>query len=416
MGLDHYPGNRRIGYPKDPLDSFGRTRIAMPFNVFDAQFNYDTQPSLFHQLVIGGSVSHVPSRSAIRLSTDGTTLGNKAVFQSKQYFRYQPGKAHNIMWTSVLGIAETNVRTIIGLYDEEDGLAFILSELGIGVLRRTSTSGVPVDTITLQADWNLDTLDGSRNNKNPSGMNLDTNKNNIFVIDMQWLGAGRVRYGFDFSGHITYVHQIQWANTSLLPYMRTGNLPFRVEIENIGIATNVAAIDFTCVIINSGGGSKPFGLMRSTNNAEATDGSTPLRNVSSGNQPLPVISIRPRTTFNSLINRGLVLPSQYQIISKTASIVYSLILNGSLTGASFADVDTENSIVEVDVVATAISGGVVIKSGYVGGAAMEEFALAEITLSNNIAGDGTDVLSVVISLAGGTGSDCAGAFTWKEER
>lgn len=416
--IEYYPGVEHIGYPADPMDSFGRLNVAEPFTLIEAQFNYGLQPSLFQESVNNGSVTHLPLSSAIRLSTGGTASGNKATFQSRRYFRYQPGKAHQAMWTCVMGEQANNVRKIAGVIDDQDGLAFIQTGAGLGVLRRTSTSGSAVDNIIWQSAWNLDKLDGN----GLSRQNLDMTKDNIFVIDYQWLGAGRVRWGFDFSGHVTYCHQLQWANTDPLPYMRTGNLPFRIEIGNTGIADDETELDFTCLVISSGGGSEPFSLVRSTSNDVASAGVTPLRTVTA--TPLPTLSIRPRTTFNGLTNRGQVRPVKCQIASKDAPVAYSVIRNGTLTGASFSDVDSADSNVEVDVSATAISGGTVIASGYLGaGAGMQAMGTMMVdlegvcnTLSNNIPGDEAEILSVVISLINGAPSGCSGAFSWDELR
>lgn len=417
--IKHLPGAEHIRYPtEDPLDSFGRARISAPFAIFDAQFNYDLQPSWFQQEVLNGSIIHIPAHSAVRLSTGGTAVGNGAIFQTRNYWRYLPGMAHQIVWTCTFGDPATGVVRTAGLYDDEDGLAFVQDELGIGILRRTSTSGSPIDNIVRQADWNLDKLDGT----GQSNQLLDSGSDNIFIIDFQWLGAGLVRWGFDFSGQITYCHQSQWANTEEVPFMRTANLPFRVEIENTDTADSEAIFDFTCVALNSGGGSEPFPLIRSTSNDEASGGATPLRPVTSSNEPLPILSIRPRMTFNSLISRGQVRPTSFQVTSKNAPIAYAVILNGVLTGAVFADVNTSDSIVQADVSATAIGGGIVLQSGYLGAGAgmqvMENIVseLENIVLSNNIPGDETEILSLVVSLTDGVPSDCAGAFTWEELR
>lgn len=417
--IDHYAGQEHIAYSGvEPLDSFGRIRVSPPFTIFDSQFNYDLQPSLFQQQVINGSITHMPFVSTVRLSTDSITVGSSAILQSKRYLRYLPGMSHQVVWTCVFGDPETGVVRTVGLLDDEDGLGFIQDETGIGILRRTSTSGSPVDNIIPQSEWNLDRLDGSGEGRQV----LDVSSDNIYVIDFQWLGAGRIRWGLDFSGHITYVHQVQWANSAEVPFMRTANLPFRVSIENVATADTTASFDFTCVVINSEGGSEPSPLIRSTSNDEASGGVTSLRNVSSSNEPLPVLSIRLRTSFKSLTNRGQVIPTSYTIASKDAPVAYAIILNGVLTGASFANVNTVNSIVEVDDSATAISGGIVIDSGYLGaGAGMQVMEtvilkLKNIILSNNIAGNETEILSLVISLVGGVPSDCAGAFTWGELR
>lgn len=417
--VDHYPGPEHIAYdPIDPLDSFGRIRVSPPFPLFDIQFNYDLQPSWFQQEVVNGNVTHIPARSTVRLSTGGVAIGNSAILQSRIYFRYLPGMSHQVVFTCIFGDPETGIIRTIGLLDAEDGLGFVQDESGIGILRRTSTSGVAVDNIVPRSEWNLDKLDGSGLGKQV----LDASKNNIFIVDFQWLGAGRVRWGFDFSGHITYVHQLQWANTEEVPFMRTANLPFRVEIENVATADSEATLDFTCVAINSGGGSEPFPLIRSTSNDVASGGTVSLRQVTGVNQPLPILSIRPCTTFNNLVFRGQVLPISFQVVSKDSPIGYAIILDGVLTGDSFADVNTTDSTVQADVSATSISGGVVLASGYLGaGAGMQvmETVFRELTnviLSNNIAGNETETLSLVISLADGVPSDCAGAFKWKELR
>lgn len=417
-GIEHLPGEKRVAYPPEPLDSFGRLKVVNPFSVFDMQFYYDLQPLWFEQSVVNGSVTHLPDISGVRLSTGGTTSGNRALFQTRQYFQYQPNRSHHMVWTCILGDPANNVQKTIGLIDDNDGLAFMQDSTGLSVIRRSSTSGSPVDVVIDQADWNLDPLNG----EGPSGVDLDISKDNIFIIDMQWLGAGRVRYGFDFGGHTTYVHQVQFANTEDVPFMKTANLPFRVEIENTGVADAEETCDFVCVAIGSEGGSERDYIKLSTSNAVAAGGAAPLRAVNTGNAPVPILSIKPRTAFNGLTNRSLTRPLSCQIGSQNAAITYSVVLNGSLTGASFADVDTTNSAVEVDVAATAISGGVVVESGYLGGEPgaltiqTKEVDLRKAFLSNNIAGDTTDVLTLVIGLATATSSNCGGGFTWTEQR
>jgi hypothetical protein len=58
--------------------------------------------------------------------------------------------------------------------------------------------------IVPQSQWNVDRLDGT----GPSKVNIDFTKSQIFVTDYQWLGVGRVRFGFYAYGKIHYCHQI----------------------------------------------------------------------------------------------------------------------------------------------------------------------------------------------------------------
>ena len=232
------------------LDAFGRFRVSEPFNVFDMQFNYDLQPLFFEESATGtGDVTHIPNSSAARLTTGGATDTNGVIFQTKEYFRYQPGKSQFVVWTCILGSKTSNVRKRIGLFDADNGFFFEQDGTNLKIVRRTKTSGSVVDNAVNQSSWNLDVLDGTGR----SGITLDESKDNIYIIDFQWLGAGRIRYGFDFGGQITYVHQIKFANTEAVPFTTTGDLPFRAEIFNTSTAAGTTTFDFTCVAIASEG-------------------------------------------------------------------------------------------------------------------------------------------------------------------
>ncbi len=345
---------------------------------------------------------------------DVTTASGDAVIRQSPYLRYQPGKSQFVAFTCILGSKTSNVRKRIGLFDDENGFFFEQDGTNLKIVRRTKTSGSIVDNAVNQSSWNLDILDGT----GKSGITIDESKDNLYVIDYQWLGSGRIRYGFDFGGQITYFHQINFANTETVPFTVTGDLPFRAEIFNTGTAAGTTTFDFTCVGVASEGGFNPLGIPGSAAN-------TVLRNVTTANDPLPIISIRPRTTLNSITYRGVIIPKSVDIMSEDTTVRWEIILNGSLTGASFADVDTTNSGARVDVAATAITGGLVIDGGFLTGARdktesghVGEDLMSKLFLTNDVAGTTSDILTIAISIinSAGTASDCAGAFTWKEER
>ena len=413
--MSHIQNVKITTQDSEALDAFGRFRVSQPYSIFDTQFTYDKMPLFFEETFVGnGSVTHQPNISAVRLSTGGVNTNDESIFTSRRYFRYQPGKSAFVAFTSILGAKKSNVTKRIGMFDADNGVFFEQDGTNFKVVRRTKTSGAVVDNVINQADWNLDVLDGS----GKSGITLDESKDNIYVMDYQWLGAGRIRFGFDFGGQITYCHQIKFANTEAVPFMSTGDLPFEVSIKNTGTAVSSTDLDFTCLAVMSEGGFNPLGIPGSVQN-------TALRNVTTGNDPLPIISMRPRTIFNSITNRDLVIPKSFGIVSEDATVRYEIILNGSLTGASFTHVDTTNSVVEFDVAATAITGGLVIASGFLTGGKdrnesgnVNEELMSKLLLSNDRAGTTTDILTIAISIinSAGTASDCGGAFTWKEER
>jgi hypothetical protein len=75
------------------------------------------------------------------------------------------------------------------------------------------------------------------------------------------------------------------------------------------------------------------------------------------------------------------------------------------------------------VAATAISGGFVIDSGFLTGQKDKKEAgidrrglMAKLTLSQNIAGNSGDILSVVMTRMEASDAKCSAAFTWEEFR
>ena len=82
-----------------------------------------------------------------------------------------------------------------------------------------------------QSSWNLDRCNGT----GPSGYNLDIGKMQMCYIDYTWYGAGFVRFGFRMTnGNVIYAHKIANNNVNNQAYMRSGNLPARYEVSNLG--------------------------------------------------------------------------------------------------------------------------------------------------------------------------------------
>lgn len=389
------------------LDAFGRLRVSNPFNTFDIQHQYNKQPLFWEEsTVTGGSSAHDPNRSSVKLTVDGTNNA-EVVRQTKQYFRYQPGKSQYIAMTGNIGVKKTGVRQRWGYFDDDNGIFFEQDATNLKVVRRTKTTGSVVDDAVNQDDWNIDKLDGN----GLSEITLDTSKSNIYVIDLQWLGTGRVRLGVDMGGIILYCHEFINANDLTVPYMTTANLPIRYTIKNISAIGTSTDLLITCLAVTSEGGFNPLGV------PGAADNGVTKRAVSG---ELPLISIRPALTFNSITNRGTTLPKAFSLLSEDDIVFYKIVLNGSLTNASFSDVDATNSIVQKDVAATAISGGLVVDSGYLTGAKDKKEAgtvnqplMSKLVLTVSKDASTSDILSLVVNKVNNN-SDCLGGFSWIE--
>jgi len=96
-----------------------------------------------------------------------------------------------------------------------------------------------IDTKAPQGDWNLDNCDGS----GPSGFILDITKIQMAYMDYSWYGAGKIRFGFkDQNGHVKYIHEFKHNNRLTEAYFRSGNLPARYEIQNVGIPSYIPSL------------------------------------------------------------------------------------------------------------------------------------------------------------------------------
>jgi hypothetical protein len=384
--------------------------MSAPVSTFESQFNYDLEPLKYSNSTNGaGAITHLPNESAAQLSTGGTTSGDYAIMQTKRYHRYQTGKSQLILMTGNLGAGKANVRQRVGYFDAGNGLFFEQTETAKKIVVRTSTSGSPVDTAVSQSSWNLDTLDGT----GASGITIDWAMSQIFMIDFEWLGTGRVRFGFIVDGLPVYCHEVLNANSITTVYMTTANLPVRTEIENTGTAASTTTLKRFCTsVISEGGVQEDIIYQFSAGRGVTSLGVTTRR---------PVLSLRPSVTFNSITNRGHVSFSELGILATTNNCLWELVLGGTLTGASWANFDATYSIADIDTSATAISGGVVIDRGWaiagLGASAGrgESTAANNLELYNDFAGTTPDILSVVCTSFTGTANINA-LIKWGEQR
>lgn len=111
------------------------------------------------------------------------------------------------------------IRKRVGYFDDDSGIYLEVYNGSVKVVIRSKVSGSVVNTEVAQANWNLDKLDGS----GPSRATLDITKAQILMIDLQWLGVGRVRIGFVVNGVTYYVHQFLHANKISTVYMSNAN-------------------------------------------------------------------------------------------------------------------------------------------------------------------------------------------------
>ncbi len=246
-------------------DAFGRLRVGNPQTVFDSKQIFDNLPLFWDDQEVSGTgtdSTHSQPNARSRLSVD--TNAGKRVRQTFQRFNYQPGKSMLVILTAVLGAGTSGLTQEVGYFDDNNGLFFRCDGGVLSVVVRSKATGFVVDTVVNQADWNIDKLNGAGH----SGITLDLTKTQIFFLDFEWLGVGRVRFGFYLNGQPVYCHEVLNTNNLGVVYMSTPNLPVRYSIENDGTAA-AANLDHLCSSVISEGGIRDNGVLQHQSTAGA---------------------------------------------------------------------------------------------------------------------------------------------------
>jgi hypothetical protein len=404
-------------------DAFNRLRISSPTVVFDSQLQYGLNLETWYQKKsTSATITHLSSEASVQLTVPANSL--TAIRQTREYFRYQPGKSQLILATFGSGESQTGVNKLVGYGDANNGIFFKSDGDGYYFIRRSDTSGTIVDTAIEQADWNIDKLDGG----GPSRHTMDFSKVQIFLTDLEWLGVGRVRCGFVLDGTIVYAHEFLQANVGTEVYMKTANLPIRYELQSTA-ATSSASLKQICAsVMSEGGESIPGVAPRSISNDNT------LIAITSEATNRAVLTIRPRTTFLGQPNRVYVVPRGINIFSEDQDVHYHVVFGGVLTNATstivWNPVSTAYSAVDYAVPpAATVVGGIELEDGYVaaqtlggktyGGTEIKSFDRA-VPLTLDIDGGHptsgvTNQLSIV---AGSLGADAqiGAVIAWDEDR
>jgi hypothetical protein len=382
-------------------DAFGRLRVSNPYTLFDGGLRYFDNTYKWDQVDTGAvSSSFLPNESSILMNATGA---GSAIRQTKQVFSYQPGKSLLVLLTFVMNTPTAGVTQRAGYFGAENGVYFEVAGTTKNLVIRKYTSGSVDDTTEkfAQASWNGDKLDGT----GASGITLDVTKAQIFWTDIEWLGVGTVRCGFVVNGQFIVCHSFHHANILNKVYMTSATLPLRYELISTGPAATMRAI---CSTVMSEGGHSNRSFTRAIGTAlTGKDLSNTVYR--------PLVCLRMKSTALD----SIVVPTAFDVYGlQQAAFAYRIILNPTLTGASWTSADTD-STVEYDLSATALSGGKVITQGIFlgsnkGGSA--QVTSNEIDFSQQLGRTiaGVSDIWCLAAIATTSNDDAVGIVNWQE--
>jgi hypothetical protein len=399
------------------VDAFGRWRSSNPHSIFDSKQIHDNGPLFWDESLesgVGISSAHSVNTASTVITSTNLTAG---VFTRQTFmrFNYQPGKSQQILLTGIIERSGggTGVERRIGLFDDDNGLFFESNAGTVGVTRRTNVTGSPIDNTVVQSSWNVDLMDGSGGTANPSGLTVDWTKTQIFGMDFEWLGVGRVRMFLGIAGKLYPVHEFLNANVLDKVYMSTPNLPLRYQMVTTG-SSPVTTMEAICCTVESEGGVDDLGALRSA----GTEGAHVDCNTE--NVIYAIVGIRLKTGYIGATINIERIALQIQTQSETGEWIW--ILN-PVVGGTFTYGDETSSAVQIarGVTANTVTGGTRITGGFGestssggGSGGVSSPIPNALRLGCKIDGTVDEMVLCWMPNGGSTNHDIEGSITWRE--
>lgn len=314
------------------IDAFGRLRVSNPITLIDAKLLYGKSPTLFDE-VINGTATSVQSAEDACVYMRTLANNDYVIRQTRQRFNYQPGKSIQAFMTGTFG-TQTNITKRVGLfssgttapYAPTDGIYLENNSgrISLNVLKTTGT--VNTESIP-QSAWNVDKMDGT----GPSKINLDLSKTNIFALDYEWLGVGRVRTGFVVDGKTYYAHYFNHANSLSAAYMTSPNHHVRYEIRQTGAGSG--QMQHICCSVMTEGGEENVGSPFSVDSGGTiTLYDTTLR---------PLLGVRKNMNYKNLV---MELREIDIINTNNANGQFGIYLNPTIGGGTLTYSNSSNGV------------------------------------------------------------------------
>lgn len=298
-----------------------RTAEARLLGEYRYMYGQGTVNEVVDKLEGAGAVTPDFARNCY-LAQVGTASGDRVVRQTRQYHPYISGTSTLGLITFVMNAAKTGLTQEVGMFDDFNGFFLrVRDNITEAVIRK---NGVDTEVVP-QTAWNGDRLDGSMNRFNKSGFLANWSKAQILVIDYQWLGVGKVRFGLVLDDEIVTIHTFYHSNVTTEVYTNQPSLPFRWEIKNTATTASSSTLMVICASAYCEGADYETGFSR----AISTDGTTVSVTAANATEGRGILAIRLKNTLQSKPVKALARLKNASIITNNDLNYKVVILNGS---------------------------------------------------------------------------------------
>lgn len=379
-----------------PTSAFGLLKMQQETPDIQITFPYGIS-SLACTTSITGSGTVTSTNSLAKISS-GAAINSSAKLLSNRFFKYAAGQGGNIMFTALFDAPATGNRRIIGVGTTNNGYFFGYNGAAFGIMRRSNG----VDNWTPRTSWNVDKMDGT----GPSQQVLDLSLGNVFRINFQWLGFGAINFFIEeaSTGRFLPVHRISYANQNSSPTVHDPSFPMYIESANTTNTTNLS-VQTACFAAMLEGKRSILSNPFSEDNTKSISSNTLITSV---------ITIRNKTTFQGLTHYIPVFLTSINVCStgQRTGIIY-LIRGATLGGTpAYTDVNTANSVIEVDTTGTTVTGGIQYLCIPIEAGGSQSFDLNNL----NIFLEPGQTITVGCRLATSGTNEVTASLTWVEDR
>jgi len=335
-----------------PLTAFGDLRTAELHPQFQGSFEYTVDNTDLNVKTIanGGTVTQT---SGMAVASTSTTTASSAMLASTRHARYKSGLGGLLRFTALFTSPVAATEQIIGLADEAGSSVAFKNGYTVGYLGTVfGYHRFRNDTVTTKAlaDWD-DPLDGTGG----SGATIDHTKLNVFYIQYQYLGGGAVKIYFEKqNGDVVLVHTDNYAGLNTEPSTHNPNFHFRMHVHNKATTSNLT-VKCSSYAYFVEGKTSFIELHQPVNTSGELQKLTVTTEVA-------IFTIRNKATYQSKTNFIDIflehVGASLEAVAPNNLGKIRLVLNTTLGGTpSYADINTANSVVEIDVAGTTLTGG-----------------------------------------------------------
>lgn len=388
-----------------PLTAFGdmRTAVLSPIVQLTFEYTVDNTELLTNTIANSGTVTQA---SAMAVCTTSAMTDSTALMQSTKHLRYRAGMGALARFTTLFTSPQANSEQLVGVADEAGGTSAFENGYCIGYVG--TTFGVHRFSDDVITSFNVTSWDDPLDGTGASGMTLDATKLNVWALQIQYLGAGAVKVWVedDDTGALVLAHTIDYANSNIVPHTLQPNYKFSMLADNGSSGEIIVVKTASAALFVEGMTSyiETHQPLFSTGNQENT----------SVTSEEVVFTIRSRSTYHSktnFIESALkLLTMAYEANNDNAKGTFRMVKNGTLGGTpSWSDINTNNSVMEIDTAATSVTGGEDLFIGLLAGRGDGKVVPMD---DLGVILDPGDTISVTCSSS--NNATMSAALTWKE--